>query len=299
MTPAAASVSAPVSASAMTEERIAGGGGLMIHVRSWQPATAVRGIVTICHGVNSHGGYYEWTAQQLVREGLAVYALDLHGRGKSEGERFYTETIDDYLADVDALVTLAKSRQPGLPVFLLGHSAGGVVSSVYALEYQAKLAGLICESFAFQVAAPDIALAIVKGLSHIAPHLHVLRLKNEDFSRDPAIVAAMNADPLIHDEVQPVQTVAALVRADERLKREFPLITLPVFILHGTADKATNPNGSQLFYDTAGSTDKTLKLYEGHVHDLLNDVGRETVIADVSKWIAARLPATADAAGAA
>jgi alpha-beta hydrolase superfamily lysophospholipase len=164
------------------------------------------------------------------------------------------------------------------------------VSSVYALEYQAKLAGLICESFAFQVAAPDIALAIVKGLSHIAPHLHVLRLKNEDFSRDPVVVAAMNADPLIHDEVQPVQTVAALVRADERLKREFPLITLPVFILHGTADKATNPNGSQLFYDTAGSADKTLRLYEGHVHDLLNDLGRDTVMADIRSWIVARLP---------
>ena len=102
-------------------------------------------------------------------------------------------------------MTIAKSREPGLPVFLLGHSAGGVVSCVYTLEHQAELAGLICESFAFQVPAPDFALAVLKGLSHVAPHAHVLKLKNEDFSRDPAVVAAMNADPLIANEVQPTQ----------------------------------------------------------------------------------------------
>ena len=169
----------------------------------------------------------------------------------------------DYVSDVAGLVALAKSREPGLPVFLLGHSAGGVVACLYALEHQAELAGLICESFAFQVPAPDFALAVLKGLSHIAPHAHVLQLKNEDFSRDPQVVAAMNADPLIAHETQPTQTVAEMVRADERLKKEFPLITLPVLILHGTADKATKPSGSQLFYDAAGSTDKTLKLYDG------------------------------------
>jgi alpha-beta hydrolase superfamily lysophospholipase len=81
------------------------------------------------------------------------------------------------------------------------------------------------------------------------------------------------------------------VRADERLKREFPLITLPVLIMHGTADKATVPAGSQFFYDTAGSSDKTLKLYAGHFHDLFNDVGKEEVMADTKVWIDRRLPA--------
>ncbi len=241
-------------------------------------------------GFNSHSGYYGWVAEQFVAGGLAVYALDLRGRGKSDGERFYVEKFADYVSDVAGFVTLAKSREPGLPVFLLGHSAGGVVSCVYTIEHQAELAGLICESFAFQVPAPDFALAVLKGLSHIAPHAHVLHLKNEDFSRDPKVVAAMNDDPLIAHETQPTQTVAAMVRADERLKKEFPLITLPVLILHGTLDKATRPSGSQLFFDTAGSTDKTLKLYEGHFHDLLNDIGKEAVMSDITHWIAARLP---------
>jgi alpha-beta hydrolase superfamily lysophospholipase len=82
-----------------------------------------------------------------------------------------------------------------------------------------------------------------------------------------------------------------MIDAASRLNREFPLIKLPVLILHGTDDKATNPSGSQAFYEAAGSTDKTLKLYEGHYHDLLNDLDKETVMADINDWIAARLSA--------
>jgi acylglycerol lipase len=273
-----------------TEDRVKGKHGLNVSIRSWLPAAPARGVVAIVHGVKSHSGYYQWAAEQFVEHDLAVYALDLHGRGRSEGERFYLEQIEDYLDDVATLLTLAKSRQRGLPVFLLGHSAGGVISSVYTLDHQTELAGFICESFAFRVYAPDLALTVLKGLSHIAPRVRVLDLKNADFSRDPAVVRAMDDDPLIAGEVQPAKTVAELVRADERLEREFSRITLPVFILHGTADKVTKPSGSQLFFDTAGSADKTLKLYEGHAHDLLNDVGREQVMADIVGWINERLP---------
>ncbi len=275
---------------ATSEEKVDCGRGYQLFIRSWRPSVAPRAVVAICHGVKSHSGYYGWTAEQLVANGLAVYALDLHGRGHSDGERFYLEKLQHYLDDVHTMLKLARSREPGLPVFLLGHSAGGVVSSVYTLEHQQDLAGFICESFAFRVYAPDFALAVLKGLSHLAPHAHVLAFKNEDFSRDPRAVQFMDDDPLIAHEVQPTRTVAELVRADERLKVEFPLITLPVMILHGTADKVTKPGGSQFFYDTAGSKDKTLKLYEGHVHDLLNDVGKEKVMADILAWLNARIP---------
>jgi acylglycerol lipase len=275
----------------MTDGNFKGLGDYNIFFRSWRPNGNPRGVVVIVPGFKSHSGYYAWVADQFAATGLAVYALDLRGRGKSDGERFYVEKFDDYVSDVATFVALVKSREPDLPVFLLGHSAGGVVACLYTIGHQAELAGLICESFAFQVPAPDFALAVLKGLSHIAPHAHVLPLKNADFSRDPQVVAAMNADPLIAHETQPTQTVAAMVRADERLKQEFPLITLPVLILHGTLDKATRPSGSQTFYDTAGSTDKTLKLYEGGFHDLLNDIDKEAVMADINGWIEARLAA--------
>lgn len=271
------------------DDRITGGAGLEIFVRSWRPA-APRGAVVICHGFKSHSGYYEWAAQQLANDGLAVYALDLHGRGQSAGERYYTEHFQDYLDDVDATIRLARSRESSLPIFLLGHSAGGVISSCYAAEHQAELQGLICESFAFEVYAPDVALAVLKGLDHVAPHAHVLNLKTEFFSRDPAVIQRMNDDPQVAHEVQPTRTVAELARADEQLRQEIPTIVLPVLILHGTADKAAKPTGSQFFYDNAGATDKTLRLYEGHYHDLLNDIGREQVMADITGWIDEHLP---------
>jgi alpha-beta hydrolase superfamily lysophospholipase len=274
----------------VSEERFKAPDGLNIFFRSWRSQATARGVVVIVPGFNSHSGYYEWVAEQLTTEGLAVYAIDLRGRGRSDGERFYVEKFAEYVGDVAAIVNLAKSRHLGLPVYLLGHSAGGVVSCLYTLENQSELAGLICESFAFQVPAPDFALAVFKGLSHVAPHAHVLHLKNEDFSRDPKAVQTMNEDPLIAHETQPTQTLAELVRADERLKAEFPRITLPVMILHGSADKATRPSGSQLFYDAAGSSDKTLKLYDGGFHDLLNDTDRQTVMSNVLGWIMARLP---------
>jgi alpha-beta hydrolase superfamily lysophospholipase len=131
---------------------------------------------------------------------------------------------------------------------------------------------------------------VLKGISHLAPHAHALSLKNEDFSRDPQVVHAMNVDPLIGHEAQPFATMAAIVRADERLKASFPSITLPVLIIHGTADRAAKPSGSRHFYERAGSKDKTLKLYEGRYHDPLNDLGKEEVLNDIVAWIETHLP---------
>ena len=152
---------------------------------SWRPDGPARGVVVICHGFNSHSGQYAWAAEQFVAAGLAVYAADFRGRGRSEGERFYVEDIADYAADIAGMVAIAKEREPGLPVFLLGHSAGGVAAAIYVLDNPSAVSGFICESFAFQVPAPSFAIAAIKGLSHIAPHLPILKLKNEDFSRDP------------------------------------------------------------------------------------------------------------------
>jgi acylglycerol lipase len=277
------------------ESSFTGVGGLKIFTRSWQPDEKPCGVMVIVHGFNSHSGQYLWAAEQFTKNGLAVYALDLRGRGRSEGERYYVEKMDDFVEDVETLVKQAKSENPGLPVFMLGHSAGGVTACVYALDHQAEINGLICESFAYQLPVPEIVLTFLKGLSYITPHTHVFSLKNKDFTRDEKVVEEMNNDILIKGESQPAQTAAAMLHASERLKKEFPNIALPVLILHGTADKATKPSGSQHFYDAAGSNDKTLKLYEGHFHDLLNDLDKEIVMTDIQNWIDERIPATNEA----
>lgn len=272
------------------EEFLDGAGGVKIFVRSWRPATSPRGVIVISHGFNSHSGQYAWAAQQFVSKGFAVYAADLRGRGKSDGARFLVGKVGEYVSDVDLAVKLAKTREPGLPIFMLGHSAGGVVACSYTLEHQSELAGLICESFAFRVPAPDFALDLLSWIGSWAPKLGVLKLKNQDFTRDAAALASMNADPLIANETQPAGTLRALWQADKKLKVSFPKITLPVLILHGSEDKATVPAGSKFFHETAGSKDKTLKIYEGHFHDLLADTGKEGVMADIQAWIDKHMP---------
>ncbi len=272
-----------------TDEVFKSADGTGIFLRAWRPESQPRAVVVICHGFNAHSGQYAGTAARLVEQGFAVYAPDLRGRGRSEGERFYVEDIAEYVSDLAGAIAIAKAREPGLPVFVLGHSAGGVTAAVYTLDHQAEIDGFICESFAFQVPAPGFVIAALKGLSHIAPKLGVLKLNNADFSRDPQAVAALNADPYTKDETQPAITVAALARADDRLHEAFPTITLPLLILHGTDDKAAVCKGSQFFFDTAGSTDKTLKLYQGHYHDLLADIGKGAVLADILAWLNAHV----------
>jgi alpha-beta hydrolase superfamily lysophospholipase len=271
------------------EEYLDSSGGLRIFVRSWRPQTAPRAVIVLVHGFNSHSGYYLWAAEQLVASGLAVYALDLRGRGKSDGERYFIDKFAEYQSDVDTLVKLARSREPGLPLFMFGHSAGGVIAGNYVLDHQAGIAGFICESFAYKVPAPDFALAVLKGLSHLAPHAHVLNLPKKEFSRDPKVVQALIDDPLLANEVQPTKTVAEMVRADERLSRDFPQFKLPVLIIHGTKDTVTRPEGSKEFYERAGSADKTLKLYPDYFHDPLNDIGKEAVMADIRAWLEKRI----------
>ncbi len=280
------------SAPSRTEEFISGG-ERQLFIRSWRPSGRVRAVLAIVPGFNSHSGHYQWAAAQFTAMGLAVYAVDLRGRGKSTGPRFHVEHFDDYLADVQSLLDVARAREPGLPVFLLGHSAGGVIASAYTLGHQDELAGLICESYAFQVPAPDAVLSLVRWLSGPFPTLRVLKLPNKEFSRIPEVVTALNADPLIANEKQTALTVAQMLVGIDRLKRGFPTLRLPVLIAHGTADKVTVPAGSQVFEDNAGSADKTLLLYKDHAHDLLNDVGRESVVGEFKQWIERHLPPSA------
>jgi alpha-beta hydrolase superfamily lysophospholipase len=266
-----------------------GADGLKVFYRNWKSSGMPKAVLVLVHGFNAHSGYFQWTAEQLTAQNFEAYALDFPGRGNSDGERYYIADYNEFVADIDKLVDIARDAHPGLPVFILGHSAGGVLSAVYTLDHQEKLSGFICESFAFQVPAPDFALAVLRGLSHIFPHAHVLKLKNEDFSRNPEAVGFMNNDPLIAHEVQPTKTIQQLSLADERLKQEMAAIKLPLLILHGTQDKATKPEGSQYFYDHASSTDKTIKLYEGHYHDLLNDLDKEIVMNDITGWLNSRI----------
>ena len=192
-----------------------------------------RGAIVINHGFNSHSGQDAWAARQYVSKAFAVYAADLRGRSKPDGQRFLVGKVGEYLGDVDLAVKLAKTREPGLPIFMLSHSAGGVVACTYVLEHPSELTDLICESFAYRVPARDFALSALSSIGSWAPKLGALKLKYKDITRDQAAFATLNADPLIANETQPAATLRELWQADKKLQASFPNITLPAPILNG------------------------------------------------------------------
>ena len=263
--------------------------GKHVFYRIWITHSEPKGLLLIIHGLNSHSGYYQNFASELSENGFGVYAMDLQGSGRSDGERYYISDYEDIVTDIDFLFDIARARHSKVPIFLFGHSAGGVFASVYAVDYQPKLNGLISASFAFQIPAPGFALAIMKLLGYIIPHARLIRLNNADFSRDESFVNAMNNDPLLADEKQPAKTMQQLLLAAAYLEKEMPEIEIPLLILHGSADKATKPAGSKYFMEHASSTDKQFKLYEGYYHDLLNDKYSRIIVKDIMRWLIERV----------
>jgi acylglycerol lipase len=270
------------------EEFIESTGGHRLLVRSWRPVCAARANLAIVHGFNSHSGYYERLAEFLARGGIATHALDLRGRGRSSGARCFVRRFSEYVDDIDALVATLRARTPALPMFMFGHAAGGIGACLHVLAKPGLLAGLICESIALDapVHAPR---RVLEALALVAPRLPALKLNSKQFSRDHQVIADMNRDPLIRRERQPARTVVELLHASAHLRASLQDIALPLLILHGSADSVTLPSGSEFLHEHAGARDKTLQIFEGYYHDLVNDRGHEHVIERIGEWISARL----------
>ncbi|MFE8603551.1 alpha/beta hydrolase [Archangium violaceum] len=272
-------------------ELLEGARGTHLFQQWWRPeGQPPRAVVVVVHGLKDHGSRYEELARRLVAKNFAVYAMDLRGHAHSEGPRVDVGTFDDYIEDLGAVLERVREREPGLPVFLFGHSMGGMIVTRYTLEHSAQLAGLITHAPALKVDAPGIQVASVKFISALSPNAGLFQPNLDDYSRDPQVVSATKADPLIYQSAAPVHTASELLRAIERTDARMEDITLPVLILHGTADKLTSAEGSKELYRRARSTDKTLKLYPGLFHDLVHEPEKETVLTDITAWLEARAP---------
>lgn len=270
------------------EGRFDGSGGLGIHWRAWLPAGDPRAVVLIAHGAAEHGGRYDWVGGELAARGHAVYAIDHRGHGRSDGPRALVG-FDDAVADLHALTALAAGRHPGAPVFLLGHSMGGAIAIAYAARHQRELAGLVLSAPLAAIDAGAVSLAAARALARVAPRLPVHRIDGATVSRDPAVVAAYDADPLNHRGPLPARTVGEMARSVALLDERLPALRLPILTVYGTGDRLVPPAGSRRVDERAGSADKTLVAYDGLYHEVLNEPERERVLGDVAEWLEARL----------
>jgi alpha-beta hydrolase superfamily lysophospholipase len=270
------------------EGRFAGIGGLEIYWQGWLPNASPHVIVLIAHGGAEHSGRYAWTADQLVARGHAVYAIDHRGHGRSDGPRAYVDRVEHAVADLHTLAALVAERHPAAPVFLLGHSMGGLIALDYALHHQDELAGLVLSApLAVLDANPATRLAS-RVLSAAAPRLPVYKIDGTTVSRDPEVVSAYDSDPLNHRGMLPARTVGELAATVAGLPDRLSQLRLPVLVAYGTGDRLVDPAGSVLVAERAGSEDLTAIPYDGLYHEILNEPERDRVIADVAGWIDAR-----------
>ncbi|NQV15533.1 alpha/beta hydrolase [bacterium] len=257
-----------------------------IFEQTWTTENA-KGVVLITHGVAEHSGRYSHVAQSLSDAGYTVIAFDLRGHGKSSGKRNYIKSFQEHLNDLGEVLSRARNNHPGLPIFLFGHSMGGGIVTLFTIERKPNIKGVILSGPAVKV-SDEISpmLQKISGLiSAILPKLPVVKLKSADISRDPKVVEDYDSDPLNYRGSILARTGAEMLNSTKKISSQAASITLPILIMHGTSDKLADVSGSEMLFDKVSSDDKTLKLYDGLYHEILNEPEREHIKRDMIQWL--------------
>ncbi len=264
--------------------------GLRLYQRSLQPVDP-KAHVAVVHGYGEHCGRYQEVMQKLSAAGFATHAFDYRGHGRSDGVRAHVDDFAHYLADVDVLVEHARAKAAGKKLFVLGHSLGGLILSNWLLGRRDGVAGAVLSSpfMGLAFAPPAIKTAAAQVLTVLLPRLHMSNgLQYEQLTRDRAIQDATRQDPL-YQKVTTPRWFTEASRAQKTALDRAGEISLPCLMLLGEADPIASPAAGRRLFAGIGSKDKTLKAYPGFLHEVLNEVGREEVQAEVVSWYAQRV----------
>ncbi len=263
-----------------------------VYYQCWLPKEEPRGSLLIIHGLADHCGRYGNFVNHFVPRGYAVYGIDHPGHGKSEGKRVFIKKFGDFIENLNTYLEMILTWQPGKPVFLYGHSMGGLIGSIFLLENQKKITGAILSGPGVKVPENISSGVILAGkvFSILMPGFGLIGLDASHVSRDPAVVQAYIDDPLVFSGKTTARLAAELLKAMKRISSESEKITLPILILHGGDDKLVDPASAQMLYDKVTSQDKTLKIYDRLYHEIINEPERDTVLADMEKWLEKHLP---------
>ena len=240
------------------EEFVESKDGHRLLLRSWRPEN-IRAVVAILHDRGSNGGNYGCSAEAAAEGGIASYAIDVRGWGRSRDPRLKHRPIDGYLRDTEAMMLRIGERHSTKPLFVLGHGTGAMVAVLHAVRHQDELDGIICEGIVL------------------------------DSSWQATILRSLG--PLIHSVFRLPVTMRLPI--DERLHASLGELSLPLLLLHGSEDRSAPPSGSEYLHARVGSRDKTLQIFEGYQHDLINDRGHAIVRRKTCQWIEAQLNSSA------
>lgn len=264
-----------------------------IYFQYWVPVKAPRALILLGHGAGEHSGRYADLAASFTGRGYVVAALDHHGHGRSAGQLGYADSFENYLSDLDSFQRSMVGQFAELPVFLLGHSMGGLIAALYLLRRQqvfngAILSGPLIET---ELQPGAVQTLLIRILAEVLPRLGVLKLDASGVSRDPEVVQHYVDDPLVFHGKMSVRMLRELFVGMKKIRMDASGITLPIMILHGEQDVMAAPKGSRFLYDSVGSEDKNLKIYPDLYHEIFNEPERAEVLADVLAWCDARVNA--------
>jgi alpha-beta hydrolase superfamily lysophospholipase len=262
--------------------------GINLHWQAWEPETPVKATVCLIHGLGEHAGRYSHVASVMSAASLALHAIDLRGHGRSEGPRGHTPSFIQWLEDLDLLISHAH---PNLPVFLYGHSLGGLIIIQYALDRAGSIRGVIATGPAFQrgFEVPAIKLFMGRIMSGIMPTFSQHSgLDPNDLSRDESVARAYIDDPLVHDWASARLFVETTEAMENVLSRAADLQT-PILLVHGAEDRLTVPAKTEEFYRAVRSDDKSLRVWPNQFHEVHNELEKEFVIRELVDWIVARV----------
>jgi len=260
-----------------------------VFARAWMTEESPSHVVLLIHGLGEHSGRYDDWAQRFVEQGVAVYALDLHGHGLTSGSRGHAEAFAYIYDDIQHLLNDVSKDYPGARIHLYGHSMGGALSLGFAAFRAHKadvapMASIVTTGTAVRPGfePPKWKLKLAKLLDHVTPWLALSNeLEPEWLSSDKSIVAAYNVDPLVHDRISVrwynewIRHITALSQSPEKIK-------IPVFMMHGSADRATSPKAAE---ELAMQIKAEFKAWPDALHELHHEPCKDQVFSAITDWI--------------
>jgi len=263
-----------------------GAGGLDLFARAWLPERAERNVLLV-HGWAEHSGRYEHAGAWLAARGCAVHAYDHRGHGRSAGPRGHARRFADLLDDLEIALARARAEAPGLPLFLVGHSMGGLVVASFVAARDPELTGAATSGAALALAdvPPRFQLALLRLLARVAPRLRMARpIAPDALSRDPEVGRAYAEDPLVLRAIT-LGFGAAFLGAALRDPPAAGAVRVPMLLLHGADDALCPAEGSRRFHAGLTSPGSELRVYPGLRHEILNEPEREVVLEDLLGWM--------------
>jgi alpha-beta hydrolase superfamily lysophospholipase len=265
-----------------------GAGGLSLYYQAWMPPEGRRkkAVLINLHGLGDHSGLYPNLASHFPAQGVALYGFDMRGNGRSPGQRAYLGSWEEYRGDLDACLKRIREWEPNLPLFLLGNSLGGLVVLDYVLHHPGRVEGVIAAAPVLgDVGVPPVLMALGRVMSRVLPRFSLnVGMDLTGLARDPSIIEAVLADPHFHRRGT-ARLSTEVTAAITRVQQLAGSLSVPLLILHGTADRMVPPDGSRAFISQVRYPDRELREYPGAYHGLFADYGFEEVLADLERWI--------------